>query len=41
MALAIDVPRDEVCAFCEYLSGRRPYTIAARDERAAIIVTRE
>jgi histidine triad (HIT) family protein len=41
MALAIDVPVDDLCSFCEYLSGRHPYTIVTRDERVAMLVTHE
>ncbi len=29
------------CAFCDYLSGARPYTVVFREELAAILVTRE
>lgn len=29
------------CAFCDYLSGARPYTVLRRDEDAAVLVTRE
>lgn len=32
---------DGPCAFCDYLSGARPYTIAARSELVAVMVTRE
>jgi histidine triad (HIT) family protein len=37
----LKVPISDVCAFCEYLSGRRPYTILYREPLAAIFVTRE
>lgn len=37
----LDVPDAYPCAFCEYLSGARPYTILHREEQAAILVTRE
>ncbi|MGH3640821.1 MAG: HIT family protein [Mycobacterium sp.] len=38
---AIDVPKTTACAFCDYLAERRPFTIAARTERIAVLVTRE
>lgn len=34
------LPVDDPCSFCEYLTGRRPYTILARDETTATMVTR-
>ncbi len=37
----IEIPDDGTCAFCDYLAGRRPYTIVFRDSRAAVLVTRE
>ena len=41
MGLSIHVPQEEVCSFCEYLSGNRPYTIVTRDDQAAMLVTYE
>lgn len=41
MNSSLDVPEIDRCAFCDYLSGRRPFTILARDECVAILVTRE
>jgi histidine triad (HIT) family protein len=38
---ALDVPENQACAFCDYLAGRRPFTVAARTEQIAILVTRE
>jgi histidine triad (HIT) family protein len=38
---SIQVPRHESCPFCDYLAGRRPYTVLARTELAAVLVTRE
>jgi histidine triad (HIT) family protein len=38
---AIQLPQDGACAFCAYLNGTRPYTILARDEMTATLVTRE
>lgn len=38
---ALDIPDDARCAFCDYLSGRRPFTVAARTEQIAVLVTRE
>lgn len=35
------VPDAYPCAFCDYLSGARPFTILHREELAAILVTRE
>ena len=35
------IPKDDPCSFCEYLSGRRPYTVLVRDELTATLVTRE
>lgn len=37
----IEVPRANACAFCDYLSGTRPYTILDRDDLSATLVTRE
>ncbi|NKY27791.1 HIT family protein [Nocardia gamkensis] len=37
----LNVPKTERCAFCDYLSGRRPFTILCRSEKIAILVTRE
>lgn len=38
---SIQVPAEERCAFCEYLSSRRPYTILRRGQLSSILVTRE
>lgn len=38
---AVDVPNPGRCAFCDYLSGRRPFTIAGRTDEIAVLVTRE
>lgn len=38
---SVDVPQSATCAFCDYLAGRRPYTILHRDKLSAILVTRE
>ncbi|WP_432574265.1 HIT family protein [Kineococcus sp. SYSU DK005] len=35
------VPDTSPCAFCDYLSGARPYTILHREDAAAVFVTRE
>ncbi|MER7557431.1 HIT domain-containing protein [Nocardioides sp. NPDC126508] len=37
----IVLPDAYPCAFCDYLSGCRPYTVLLRDELAAVLVTRE
>lgn len=39
--MTLALPVDDPCSFCEYLAGRRPYTILARDETIAVLVTRE
>ncbi len=41
MPSTIEVPDLARCAFCDYLAGRRPYTILARGEHSALFVTRE
>lgn len=38
---SIQVPMTDSCAFCDYLSGRRPFTILFRSELYALLVTRE
>ncbi|MFE3984438.1 HIT family protein [Nocardia tengchongensis] len=38
---SLDVPQTERCAFCDYLNGRRPFTILCKSETVAILVTRE
>ncbi|AMU53797.1 HIT family protein [Mycobacteroides abscessus] len=38
---ALEVPEKPRCAFCEYLSGQRVFTIVARTEDIAVLVTRE
>lgn len=38
---AIDLPEEDRCAFCDYLAGRRPYTVLWREDRVAVLVTRE
>jgi histidine triad (HIT) family protein len=35
------VPDAYPCAFCDYLSGARPFTILHRERDAAVLVTRE
>jgi histidine triad (HIT) family protein len=37
----IAVPRNDVCSFCAFLRGDRPYTILERDSVVATLVTRE
>ena len=41
MSASLDVPELFPCPFCEYLAGTRPYTILARGESVATLVTRE
>ena len=38
---SLDMPREVDCAFCDYLSGKRPFTVWDSDEVVAILVTRE
>jgi histidine triad (HIT) family protein len=35
------IPDAHPCAFCDYLSGVRPFTILHRENHAAVLVTRE
>lgn len=37
----LELPVQEHCAFCAYLSGERPYTIFKRSDKVAVFVTRE
>jgi histidine triad (HIT) family protein len=37
----VSVPVVDVCTFCEYLAGRRRFTVLHRDEQVAVLVTRE
>lgn len=37
----LELPTDGDCAFCAYLDGSRPYTVLARTEDVAVLVTRE
>lgn len=37
----IELPANRDCAFCDYLSGKRSYTIFSRNKLTAILVTRE
>lgn len=39
--MPIDVPAADDCSFCEYLAGRRRYTILERLDDVAMLVTRE
>lgn len=38
---SLDIPEQKPCAFCDYLSGARPFTILRRDTLVAVLVTRE
>jgi histidine triad (HIT) family protein len=40
-ASGLVLPDNGRCAFCDYLSGRRAYTILCRDQWTATLVTRE
>lgn len=37
----LKIPDAYPCAFCDYLSGARPFTVLHREEHAAVLVTRE
>ena len=39
--MPLDVPVSDACSFCDYLAGRRRFTILDRDELTATLVTRE
>lgn len=39
--MAITVPHGKACAFCDYLGGKRPYTVLWREDKVAVLVTRE
>jgi histidine triad (HIT) family protein len=41
MDVPVRVPVVDVCSFCEYLAGRRRFTVLHRDEQVAVLVTRE
>ena len=41
MTDSIQLPDDGRCAFCDYLSGARPYTVLSRTDQIATLVTRE
>jgi histidine triad (HIT) family protein len=38
---SIEVPHEDSCAFCDYLAGRRRFTILCRTDLVAVLVTRE
>lgn len=37
----LELADNNSCAFCQYLSGQRPYTMITRTEKIAVLVTRE
>ena len=39
--MPIQVPVTDACPFCDYLAGRRPYTVLRRNDVTATLVTRE
>jgi len=39
--MPVRVPVVDVCTFCEYLAGRRRFTVLHRDDAVAVLVTRE
>ncbi|WP_426228656.1 HIT family protein [Pseudarthrobacter sp. DSP2-3-2b1] len=38
---SLELPDDDPCAFCDYLSGKRPFTIVCRTNLIAVLVTRD
>lgn len=38
---SLNLPAEDRCAFCDYLTGARPYTVLWREDRVAVLVTRE
>lgn len=38
---SLDIPPPHPCAFCDYLTGKRPYTVLWREPGVAVLVTRE
>lgn len=40
-ASSLDIPPAEDCVFCDYLSGKRPYTVLWREPAVAVLITRE
>lgn len=40
-ASSLNIPEQERCAFCDYLTGRRPFTVLRRDRLVVVLVTRE
>lgn len=38
---SLDLPDDDPCAFCDYLSNKRPFTILCRTDLVAVLVTRD
>jgi histidine triad (HIT) family protein len=39
--MPIDVPHEDACSFCDYLAGRRRYTVLEHGETVSLLVTRE
>ncbi|MCW2548777.1 MAG: hypothetical protein JWN96_3237 [Mycobacterium sp.] len=39
--MAMALPVDDPCSFCEYLGGRKPYTVLERTDVVSVLVTRE
>ncbi|MGN6478775.1 HIT family protein [Luteibacter sp.] len=39
--MPLELPDNDRCAFCDYLSGRRPYTLLLTTPLSAVLVTRE
>ncbi len=37
----LDVPGMDECAFCQYIAGKRPYTVLRRAQLTVTLVTRE
>lgn len=41
MTTEIEMPEPDICPFCDYLAGRRPYTVLVKDALVSVLVTRE
>ena len=39
--MGLQMPTNDVCAFCAYLNGTRPFTVLWSDQKVAVLVTRE
>jgi histidine triad (HIT) family protein len=39
--MALELPVDDPCSFCDYLAGRRAYTVLEQGEQVSTLVTRQ